>query len=292
MSLSVFETQGILFPNEEPVEEYVRELSRSALRKLEDMSYPQEKKAMERYMNMYNKFYGASSTNRQPLSATRFASPENVRSFQQEYANADGADDTDGKTIKYETAESMLHFLFVYYFSYHEAEEAQRKRIRLLSFTNWFSRLRTKLGRQMRREMEKKEAAYNALNGTQRQDYIRRLKSGVKEWKTRWRAYANATIVEQFNQAADIVTTPDFDSVDWWLAFKIDPARIQTTGASAVKADALKHFRRWSRFFHPDNNNNKRLGSPFRHRLSSRFIGLTNKRDEMLAWYDHLAIVV
>lgn len=292
MSLSIFKGNEVKFPSGEPVEEYVTELSSSALRKLEYMTYPQEKNSMDRYMNMYNAFYGAASTNRPPLSAQRFASKTNVRAFVEEYAAGDDVDETNLRTMKNKTAESILHFLFVYYFSYHEYEESTGKRIPIVSFATWFGRLRAKLGRKMRKEMEAKEKAYNALTGIERQNYADRLRAAVQTWKKSWRAVGNETLVQQFNQAARVVSIKNMNSKDWWVVFGIAANRIQTTGASTVRKEVTAKYRRWSRFFHPDRSNNQGLGTPFRHLLSQRFLILTDKKDEMQTWFDNIAIEV
>lgn len=292
MSLSIFQANDVRFPNGEAVAEYVTELSPSALRKLGDMSYPQEMNVMERYMNMYNEFYGAVSINRPPLSAKRFAGKNNVKAFREEYAAGDGVEDTGSATMKTETAQSILHFLFVYYFSYHEAEESTGKRITIRSFSTWFGRLRAKLGRKMRKEMEAREKAYNSLTGVERQNYADRLRRALIKWKTRWRAEGNDVIVKQFSHAVRVATMPNITSAEWRVVFGIAANRVRATGASTVRKEVMAKFRRWSRFFHPDRSNNQGLGSPFRHRLSQRFLALTDKRDEVQKWYENFAIDV
>lgn len=294
MSLAIFHGQHVTFPSGEPVNDYVGDLSASALQKLEDMTYFQEKDAMERYMKMYNAFYASASTNRAPLSSRRFASDPYVKHFREHYAASEDVEDGGGTLMKMKTAESILHFLFVYYFSYHEAEEASGKRINIKSFSMWFGDLRRKLGRKMRKEMEAREKAYNSLSGKKREQYEARLRKSAKTWKAGWRASENPTLVRQFNEAVHVVTMASIDSKSWWEVFKIAPNRIKTTGASTVKREVMRDFRRWSRYIHPDNHLNVKLklGAAFRHRLALRMQAMQNKKDEMEKWFEGLVIEV
>ncbi|CAM9337113.1 unnamed protein product [Ectocarpus sp. 8 AP-2014] len=292
MSLIIFQGHGVEFPSGEPVEVYVGELSASALQKLDDMTYFQEKDAMERYMNMYNKYYGSASNKRAPLSAERFASDVYVEKFRQNYAESEDVEDSGGALMRMKTAQAILHFLFVYYFSYHEAEEASGKEMKIRSFSTWFGNLRRRLGRKMQKEMEAREKAYNSLSGRKREEYELRLRTSAKNWKAHWRANKNPTLVRQFNEAVHVVTLANFDSKDWWEVFKIAKNRVKATGARKVQQDVYKNFRRWSRFFHPDKAGQAKLGTAFRHRLISRMQALDNKKGEMEEWFNGLAIEV
>lgn len=96
---------------------------------------------------------------------------------------AHGDLEDSGRVMSDDTSEKILHFLFVYYFSYHEAEESSGKRVDILSFSTWFSRLRTKLGRKMKKEVDARAKSYNALTGNARELYASRLKQWRKQWK-------------------------------------------------------------------------------------------------------------
>jgi len=286
-ALTIFQRENVKFPNGESVEDYVIELSAYATKRLEYMTYEHERKAMDRYMDMYNKYF--AGTSRRALSAQTFASPSYVKQFAYEYAEAEGLDD-DATRMSSKTSESILHFLFVYYFSYHEAEETLRRKIKLVSFSTWFDRLRTKLGRTMRKEMEAREKAYAELSGRRRDAHVRKLKEGKRTWVNNWTEGSSDTM--RFEEMKHIVIMSDFSLKKWWNVFKIPSSRIQVTGASDVRHEVLRKFRIWSRYMHPDKRNNRGLGLPFQHRLAQRFLGLIGKKAEMETWFANLAIEV
>lgn len=283
----VFQAHGVTFPSGEPVDAYVEELSPNALDLLEEMTYPQERLAMERYMNMYNNFYGGIT---KTLSAKAFASKSFVLEFREIYQEGEDVEDESSVSMSMDTAEEILHFLFVYYFSYHEAELQSEKKIKIKSFARWFYNLRKKLGRKMRKDMEAREQVFNRLSDIEQRDYIRMMKEGATQWKENWRSSSNATTVRQFNEAKHVALMPDIGTTHWSKVFKIDSRRLQPTGAVTVRKLVRARCRRWSIFFHADKN--LTLNSIFRTRLIERLHELQEKKKQMEDWFDSLAITV
>lgn len=282
MALVVFEAHGVTFPNGEPVETYVKELSPIALERLEEMTYFQERAAMDRYMNMYNEYYAGAT---KCFSALTFASKSFTKEFKDEYQEGDDIED-----LEVSHAREILHFLFVYYFSYHEAEVQGNEKIKIKSFARWFDNLRKKLGRKMQKKMEAKEKAFNRLSDKGQRDYVRRLNEGARQWKQYWRSNSSATLVRQFNEAKHVATMGNISTMHWSKVFKIDSRRLQATGAGKVQKDVRARCRRWSVFFHADKN--LVLGSIFRNRLIERLQQLQTKKEQMEKWFDSLAITV
>lgn len=288
-AITIFQSEDVKFPNGESVEDYVRELPERALSRLEYMTYQQEKNAMDRYMNMYNAYYDGTLTRR--LTAVSFASKSYTKKFAEEYLENDNLED-GARVMSDKTSRSILHFLFVYYFSYHEAEEAGQRRIKIVSFSTWFDRLRKKLGRKMRNEIEMKDKSYARLAGRRRESYVQQLKKGRKIWKLHWKQNGYASSEKHFEEMKHVVNMADFEGQDWWKVFKIPESRVHETPASYIYTEVRKKFRVWSRFLHTDNDNNRALGLPFEHRLAQRFLLLSDKKADAETWYNSMAIDV
>lgn len=282
-ALAIFHSQELKFPNGETVEDYVRELPAAALSRLEYMKFSQERGTMIRYLEMHNKFYANEIRD---LSAETFASTSHVKKFAKEYAEGDDTEDT--VPMRDSISRAILQFLFVYYYSYQEAEELSGNKIKIVSFCAWFYRLRSAMGRKMRREMEAREKSYNALTGRQREQHVRRMKRGRSTWKGNW----STTHRVKLRSMIHVINVPNASSMNWWTFFKIHSNRVQATGAHTVRHEVLRKFRTWSIFFHTDRRNNQRLGGPFANRLADRFLELMNKKQEMLTWYSDLAVDV
>ena len=279
MSLILYLSNDVKLPSGESVVSYVEELPARALQYLEEMTYEHERIAMDRYINMHNSYFAGTSSS---LSSPSFATKSFIKKFADNYDEVE--DLGDNSRMPRKISERILHFLFVYYFSYHEAEQEHKKRIDIQSFSYWFSKLRRKAGRKMMEDIKKKEKMYNSLTRREREIYMQRLKYGQKKWKSNW---AHGSFETNLKAMKHVVYAPNFQHTPWRNAFKVSK-----TIPSEIHHEVLKKYRIWSRFLHPDKPNNKGLGLPFEHRLKERFLNLTEKKNEAVAWYEGLAIEV
>lgn len=289
--ITVFE--GVLLPNNEPVADYLEDLSKKNLGRLNRMQWAHEEIATLRYEKMHCEYMDGY---RKPgnMSATKFASKSFVKEFALHFARVDLDTYTEStKSMPIESAESILHFLFAFYMSHYEAELLQNKKIKLVSFVDWFDRERKKAASALRANLKKRAEHVAALTGRQRDKYNALLKQGKGIWRKNWEDGGYAKRMVDFKSAKHVILMSNFVDIDWWRAFKIPKARVDAaTDPSAIRRDVLKKYRIWTRFMHTDNLNNRAVGGPFADRLARRLLALMDKANEMETWYSGLDVVV
>lgn len=289
--LTIFE--GVLLPNNEPVADYLEDLSEKNIGRLGRMSWKHEEIAIRRYIQMHGEYMEGKRTPAN-MSATKFASKSFVQEFALHFAEIDFDTYTEStKSMPVTSAEAILHFLFVFYMSHYEGELSQNKKIKLVSFATWFDRKRKKAASALRAKLRRREQNYQELTGRRRESYDALLKQGKRTWKQNWQDHGYATRMVDFRSAKHVILMGDFEDIDWWRAFKIPKARVDAaTDGSDIRREVLKKYRIWSRFMHTDNVNNRAVGGPFADRLAKRLLSLMDKTASMEAWYSGLDVVV
>lgn len=293
---------GLKFPNDEPAVDYALDLSDEALDVLEYMEYPQEEYAMKRYMQMFNDYYQAKIKVLTGASfATAAASKAFAKKLSQGLEEAQEEDEEDGKKskgkgkdkrkkkqkepkVKEDVARQILEFLFVYYLSYHEAEEkyGRSKKYDLKSFSTWFKVQKKKYAKANKAEVEALYALDAVRAGPDEQLVIAQLKRGKKDWKSYHMerpTLDRAKLKQDYNDMKHIINWSDNKilSVSWRGIFSLH-------GQQITRRQINKRFRIWSRFIHPDQN--KGFTTAFQNHLKKRFQVFSTMRDNAIAEID------
>lgn len=278
---------GILFPNDEAVGDYAKELSETALDVLEHMDYVHEEEyAMMRYINMYNDYYSKGKT--ATFSAATFSAAPAPKQFAKKLSNPDGDEVQVGKNdlekddakygdpiIKPAVAKEILEFLWVYYFSYHEAEQRAKRKIKLKSFSAWFRVKKRIYAKANKAEVEKQNAVESRQSTRDEKVFLALRAKGKKDWKHYHLKVANTYANKKlhYNQMKHVVNWADnkIESLSWRDVFMFG-------NNQNVDLETLsKKFRMWSRFLYKDSNTG--FGIPFQAHLAKRFQLLNELKD-------------
>ena len=284
--LTVFTALGAQLPNGEFAAEYMDGLNEKALEILEYLTPEHEKTTVERFIRLHERYLTGTTG----ISAQLFANKKFVVKFQKAFHVVEEL----GKEREYEmmsskTAEAVLHFLFAYYFSYHEAFADSGKNIPLRSFSAWFDVLRRKAGKKMKKEREQRAKAAKLLTGRRLEEHNKRLTQKLKIWKEKWQYEGFKGAYDLLKKMIHVVRYPEEDlkKVLWWQVFKVSQqSLVCDEGLDEVRLDVLRKFRFWSRFVHPDNTQNQNHGIYVQDLLATRFILLNESKEKMLKWYD------
>lgn len=283
--LTVFTAMGAQLPNGEYVSEYSDGLSEKALEILEFMTPEHEEVSIERFLNLHEKYL----TGKKGISAKLFANDKFVDKFRMAYHSVEEIGKERSYTMmSFRTARAVLHFLFVYYFSYHEAFAASGKNIPLQTFSAWFHKLRKKAHKRMTRERAERAKAMKRLNGRRLEEHNRRLTQRLRRWKEAWQYNGYTGSFDDLKSMLHVVRYPDQDvhKILWWQVFKISERSLVVDGTvDEVRHNVLKMFRIWSRFMHPDKEHNRGHGIAVSDLLSNRLQFLIQMKQDMEKWY-------
>lgn len=289
---------GLKFPNDEAAVDYALDLSDEALDILEYMEYPQEEYAMKRYMQMFNDYYQAKI---KVLTGASFATKAASKTFakklrqgleeleeeveeevQRSKGNGKGKRRRKQKEpkVKEDVARQILEFLFVYYLSYHEAEEkyGRSKKYDLKSFCTWFKVQKKKYAKANKAEVEELYAIDTARTGPDAQLALDQLKRGKRDWKRyhmQRKTLDRAKLKQHYNDMKHLINWSDnkIESVSWRVGLSFQ-------GQDITKTQINKRYRIWSTFIHPDQN--KGYTAAFQDHLYKRFNVLSTMRDNAI----------
>lgn len=289
--LTVFMAEGAKFPNGSRVSEYMGGLNEEALEILEYLTPEHEKTTIERFISLHKQYL----TGKKGISAQIFANKKFVVQFQRAFHIVEElGPEREHQMMDSKTAREILHFLFVYYFSYHEASESG-KNIPLQSFSTWFYKLRTNARDQMRKDRQAREKALKRLTGRKLEEHNKRVALQLKGWKDKWQFHGYDGAVTNIKEMLHVVTCPEQDlrKQQWWEVLKVAKKDLDihetVDEVDAIKTATLKKFRVWSRFLHPDQGKNQNNGIFVQDLLAKRFILLNDSKENMLKWHEDAA---
>lgn len=284
--LTVFTALGAQFPNGEYAYEYMDGLSERALEILEYLTPEHETITIERFIRLHEKYL----TGTRGISAQQFANKNFVVRFQKAYHTVEELGlERDHRMMSFKTAEAILHFLFAYYFSYHEAFAQSGKNIPLQSFSAWFDALRRKAGKKMDKERRQRDKKLSRLDALELEEHNRRVTQHLRGWKERWQNNGYNGAYDHLKEMIHVVKYPeeDLNQMQWWEVFKVSPKSLACDGTvDEVRSNVLRKLRIWSRFVHPDKPQNKNHGIHVQDLLAKRFKLLLDSKEKMLKWYE------
>lgn len=284
--LTVFTALGAKLPNGEFASEYMTGLKEDALEILEYLTPEHETFTVARFIRLHEIYL----TGKKGISAQLFADEKFVRKFQVEFHRVEElGPERDSIIMSFKTARAILHFLFVYYFSYHEAFAESGKNIPLKSFSEWFHIMGRKAAKKMQREREQRAKATRLLSGRRLEEYHKRVTQALKVWKEKWQHDGYRGAYDDLKKMLHVVRYPERDlkKLLWWQVFKVSQRSLTCDATlDEVRSDVLRKYRVWSRFLHPDRTQNQGNGIYVQDILAKRFVLLNDSKENMLKWYE------
>ena len=284
--LTVFTALGAQLPNGELASEYMDGLKEEALEVLEYLTPDHEETTVARFIRLHEIYL----TGTRGISARVFANKKFVVKFQKAFHKVEElGKERDSQMMSSKTAQAILHFLFAYYFSYHEAFAESGTNIPLKSFSLWFYNLRRKAGKKMQKEREQRAKAVRLLKGRRLEEHNKRVTQKLKCWKEKWQYDGYKGAYDDLKKMIHVVRYPkeDLKKLLWWEVFKVSQRSLDCDETlDEVKTDALKKYRVWSRFLHPDRTQNQNHGIYMQDLLANRFVFLNDSKEDMLKWHE------